>query len=57
MAEYTEQANTFIQETLVKEKGLDQKDIFAHFVTKGKQVIWPEIGPDGKPHLAKKTFK
>ena len=31
MAEYTEQANTFIQETLVKEKGLDQKDIFSHF--------------------------
>ena len=57
MAEYTEQANTFIQETLIKENGLDQKDIFSHFVAKGKQVIWPEIGPDGKPHLAKKTFK
>lgn len=57
MAEYTEQANAFIQETLIKEKGIDQKDIFSHFVPKGKQVIWPELGEDGKPHLLKKTFK
>lgn len=55
MATYTEQANDFI-ESLVK-NGVDKKDIFSHFVTKGKQVVWPVISEDGKPHLEKKTFK
>lgn len=55
MAEYTELANQFI-DSLVKQ-GIDKNDIFTHFITKGKQVIWPVIGQDGKPHLEKKTFK
>ena len=55
MADYTTQANEFI-ESLVQQ-GVDKKDIFSHFVTKGKQVVWPVIGDDGKPHLSKKTFK
>ena len=45
-------------ETLDKaKKGIDKADIFNHFVTKGKQVVWAEIGDDGKAHLVKKTFK
>lgn len=55
MADYTTQANEFI-ESLVQQ-GVDKKDIFSHFVTKGKQVVWPVIGDYGKPHLEKKTFK
>lgn len=55
MADYTQQANEFI-ETLIAE-GIDRKDIFTHFVPKGKQVVYPVLGDDGKPHLAKKTFR
>jgi hypothetical protein len=55
MADYTTLANEFIDQ-LVKD-GIDKADIFCHFVTKGKQVVWPVIGDDGKPHLQKKTFK
>lgn len=57
MSSYTEDANKFIEDELVAKKGIDKKDIFSHFVTKGKQVIWPEIGDDGKAHLVKKVFK
>lgn len=52
---YTENANKFIEE-LMKE-GYAKSDIFTKFVTGGKQVVYPVIGEDGKPHLAKKTFK
>lgn len=55
MADYTQQANEFI-ETLIA-GGIGRKDIFTHFVPKGKQVVYPVLGDDGKPHLAKKTFK
>jgi len=55
MADYTTQANAFIDDLVAN--GYDKKDIQSHFVTKGKQVIWPVIGEDGKPHLMKKTFK
>lgn len=57
MANYTEDANKFIEEELLGKKGIDKADIFTHFVTKGKQVVWAEIGDDGKAHLVKKTFK
>ena len=57
MSSYTEDANKFIEDELAAKKGIDKKDIFSHFVTKGKQVIWPEIGDDGKAHLVKKVFK
>jgi len=52
---YTENANKFIEE-LMKD-GYAKSDIFTKFVTGGKQVVYPVIGEDGKPHLAKKTFK
>lgn len=55
MAEYTEEANKFI-ETLVKD-GYSKSDIFTKFVKGGKEVVYPVIGEDGRPHLAKKTFK
>ena len=52
---YTENANKFIED-LMKD-GYAKSDIFTKFVTGGKQVVYPVIGEDGKPHLAKKTFK
>lgn len=55
MADYTTQANEFIQSLV--DQGVPKADIFTHFVNKGKQVVWPVLGDDGKPHLAKKTFK
>lgn len=54
MAQYTETANAFI-ESLV-EQGYSKADIFTKFVTGGKQVVYPVIGDDGRPHLAKRTF-
>ena len=53
--DYTENANKFIEE-LMKE-GYTKSDIFTKFVTGGKQVVYPVIGDDGRPHLEKKTFK
>ena len=55
MADYTTEANLFIDSLI--EQGIDRKDIFTHFVSKGKQVVWPALGADGKAHLMKKTFK
>lgn len=52
---YTADANQFVDQ-LVK-NGYDKNDIFTKYVTGGKVVIYPVIGPDGKPHLEKKTFK
>lgn len=52
---YTQDANQFIQD-LIKE-GYGKADIFTKFVTGGKQVVYPVIGEDGRPHLEKKTFK
>lgn len=52
---YTQDANQFIQD-LIKE-GYSKADIFTKFVTGGKQVVYPVIGEDGRPHLEKKTFK
>lgn len=55
MANYTEEANKFIGELV--EQGYSKSDIFTKFVTGGKQVVYPVIGEDGRPHLEKKTFK
>ena len=55
MANYTEEANRFMGELV--ERGYSRSDIFTKFVTGGKQVVYPVIGEDGKPHLEKKTFK
>lgn len=55
MADYTTQANEFIDDLVAQ--GYDKKDIRSHFVAKGKQVIYPVIGEDKKPHLVVKTFK
>jgi hypothetical protein len=52
--DYTETANAFI-EYLIKE-GYTRADIFTKFVKGGKQVVYPVIGEDGRPHLVKKTF-
>ena len=52
---YTGDANKFIEELMAN--GYQKADIFTKFVTGGKQVVYPVIGEDGKPHLAKKTFK
>jgi len=55
MAGYTEEANIFI-ESLVKE-GYPKGDIYTKFVKGGKEVVYPVIGEDGRPHLARKVFK
>ena len=55
MKDYTVEASKFV-ESLVAD-GYDKSDIFTKFVTGGKQVVYPVIGEDGRPHLAKKTFK
>lgn len=55
MAGYTEEANKFIEELV--SQGYSKSDIFTKFVTGGKQVVYPVIGEDGKPHLAKQVFK
>jgi hypothetical protein len=55
MAGYTEEANIFI-ESLVKE-GYLKGDIYTKFVKGGKEVVYPVIGEDGRPHLARKVFK
>jgi hypothetical protein len=55
MAQYTETANAFIASLV--EQGYSKADIFTKFVTGGKQVVYPVIGDDGRPHLEKKTFK
>lgn len=52
---YTGDANKFIEELMAT--GYQKADIFTKFVTGGKQVVYPVIGDDGRPHLAKKTFK
>ena len=52
---YTEEANQFVEQ-LIKD-GYDKKDIFTKYVTGGKEVVYPVIGQDGKPHLEKKIFK
>ena len=52
---YTTDSNQFVDQ-LVK-NGYDKKDIFTKYVTGGKEVVYPVIGQDGKPHLEKKTFK
>ena len=54
MAEYTELANKFIAELI--SQGYRKEDIYAKFVAGGKQVVYPVIGEDGRPHLAKRTF-
>ena len=54
MAQYTETANAFIASLV--EQGYSKADIFTKFVTGGKQAVYPVIGDDGKPHLAKRTF-
>ena len=54
MAEYTELANKFIAELI--SQGYQKSDIFTKFVTGGKQVVYPVVGEDGRPHLAKRTF-
>lgn len=55
MAGYTEEANIFIA-SLVKE-GYLKGDIYTKFVKGGKEVVYPVIGEDGRPHLARKVFK
>ena len=55
MAGYTEEANIFIK-SLVKE-GYLKGDIHTKFVKGGKEVVYPVIGEDGRPHLARKIFK
>jgi hypothetical protein len=55
MAGYTEEANIFI-ESLVK-GGYPKGDIYTKFVKGGKEVVYPVIGEDGRPHLARKVFK
>ena len=52
---YTGDANKLIEELMAT--GYQKADIFTKFVTGGKQVVYPVIGDDGRPHLAKKTFK
>lgn len=52
---YTGDANKFIEELMAT--GYQKADIFTKFVTGGKQVVYPVIGDDGRPHLEKKTFK
>jgi hypothetical protein len=52
---YTQDANQFIED--LKAQGYSKSDIFTKFVTGGKQVVYPVIGEDGRPHLEKKTFK
>lgn len=52
---YTEEANQFVEQ-LIKD-GYDKKDISTKYVTGGKEVVYPVIGEDGKPHLEKKIFK
>ena len=54
MSEYTELANKFIEELI--SQGYQKSDIFTKFVTGGKQVVFPVIGDDGRPHLSKRTF-
>lgn len=55
MASYTEEANNFI-EGLLKE-GYLKGDIYAKFVKGGKEVVYPVVGEDGRPHLARKVFR
>jgi len=55
LKKYTEDANSFV-EGLVAE-GYSKGDIFTKYVAGGKQVVYPVIGKDGKPHLEKKTFR
>lgn len=52
---YTQDANQFIEDLMAQ--GYSKSDIFTKFVTGGKQVVYPVIGEDGRPHLEKKTFK
>lgn len=55
MANYTEEANKFIEELVGQ--GYSKSDIFTKFVTGGKQVVYPVVGEDGRPHLEKRTFR
>ena len=52
---YTGSANQFIERLV--ESGYDRADIFTKFVKGGKQVVFPVIGEDGRPHLEKRTFR
>lgn len=55
MKDYTVEASKFIESLLAD--GYTPADIYSKFVSGGKQVVYPVIGEDGKPHLAKKVFK
>ena len=53
--DYTGSANRFIEQLI--ESGYGRPDIFTKFVKGGKQVVFPVIGEDGRPHLEKRTFR
>ena len=55
MKDYTAEANAFIESLLAD--GYVPADIYTKFITGGKHVVYPVIGEDGRPHLAKKVFK
>ena len=52
---YTGDANAFVKGLI--ESGYSKDDIFTKYVKGGKQVVYPVIGEDGKPHLEKMTFR
>ena len=55
MATYTEDANAFIGELVAQ--GYVKGDIYAKFVKGGKEVVYPVVGEDGRPHLARRVFR
>ena len=55
MATYTEDANAFIGELVAQ--GYGKGDIYAKFVKGGKEVVYPVVGEDGRPHLARRVFR
>ena len=54
MSDYTKEANAFIDSLL--QQGYDRQDIYAKYVGKTKQVIYPVIDESGKPRLKKRVF-
>lgn len=55
MADYTQMANQFVEQLMAE--GYARSDIFTKFVQGGKQVVYPVVGEDGRPHLSKRTFR
>lgn len=55
VSRYTLDAEGFVKGLM--SDGYSRKDIYTKYVAGGKEVVYPVIGDDGRPHLEKKVFK